>query len=222
MTPAQLLARALRADATRPLLTFYDDATGERVELSVATTANWVAKTANLLVDSLDVQPGDAVSVRLPVHWQATVVLLACWSVGADITDALPARLLVTSEDELPVESPADDVLALSLRPMGAGLLTPRADVVDYAAEVLSHGDVFTPIEESGQPLAAQAQAAGLPAGERVLLAAPYDDEDTIVQGLLAPLAVGGSVVLCRNLDESKLADRVATERVTRVLSRPA
>ena len=42
-----LLAELLRADAGRPLVTFYDDATGERVELSVATYANWVAKTSS-------------------------------------------------------------------------------------------------------------------------------------------------------------------------------
>ena len=47
--PPQLLDEALRRDPARPLLTFYDDATGERTELSVATFANWVAKTANLL-----------------------------------------------------------------------------------------------------------------------------------------------------------------------------
>ena len=45
LTPAGLLADALRADPGRPLITFYDDATGERVELSVATFGNWVAKT---------------------------------------------------------------------------------------------------------------------------------------------------------------------------------
>ena len=45
-TPADLLRSALAADPGRPLVTFYDDATGERVELSVATFANWVAKTA--------------------------------------------------------------------------------------------------------------------------------------------------------------------------------
>jgi len=36
-------------DASLPLMTFYDDATGERTELSGATLANWVSKTANLL-----------------------------------------------------------------------------------------------------------------------------------------------------------------------------
>ena len=49
------LAATLRTDPGRPLVTFYDDATGERVELSVATYANWVAKTAGLVQDELDV-----------------------------------------------------------------------------------------------------------------------------------------------------------------------
>ena len=39
MTPADLLDQQLRRDGTRPLLTWYDDATGERIELSVATAA---------------------------------------------------------------------------------------------------------------------------------------------------------------------------------------
>jgi len=130
--------------------------------------------------------------------------------------------LLVVSEDELPEQPTADDVLALSLRPMGAPLQTPRAGVVDYAAEVLAHGDVFVPVEESGQELADRAEAAGLSPGERVLVASAYDDDDVVVDGLLAPLAVNGSVVLCRNLDETRIAGRVETERVTRVLRGPS
>src|SRR2546423_15345338 len=82
-TPADLLRTAAGADSARPFVTFYDDATGERVELSVATLDNWVAKTANLLQDELAVEPGERVAVLLPAHWQAQGWLLACWSVGA-------------------------------------------------------------------------------------------------------------------------------------------
>ncbi len=46
-TFSDVLTRQLRADSGRPLVTFYDDATGERVELSVTTYANWVAKAAS-------------------------------------------------------------------------------------------------------------------------------------------------------------------------------
>src|SRR5688572_3007266 len=47
-TVSALFASAVAVDPTRPLLTWYDDATGERTELSGATLDNWVAKTANL------------------------------------------------------------------------------------------------------------------------------------------------------------------------------
>ncbi|MBK3590271.1 TIGR03089 family protein, partial [Streptomyces sp. MBT57] len=69
-TAADLLRSALAADPARPLVTFYDDATGERVELSVATFANWVAKTANLLQSDLAAEPGDRLALLLPAHWQ--------------------------------------------------------------------------------------------------------------------------------------------------------
>ena len=46
-----LLAPLRAGDAARPVVTFYDRATGERVELSGLTFENWAAKTANLLRD---------------------------------------------------------------------------------------------------------------------------------------------------------------------------
>src|SRR4051812_31192843 len=71
--PVDLLRRALAAEPSRPLVTFYDDATGERVEFSVKTFDNWVAKTANLLVDGLGAEPGAKVVLALPLHWQTAV-----------------------------------------------------------------------------------------------------------------------------------------------------
>ena len=46
-----LLDPLLAADPVGPRITFYDNATGERIELSAVTLANWAAKTANLLRD---------------------------------------------------------------------------------------------------------------------------------------------------------------------------
>ncbi len=43
-----------------PLVTFYNDATGERIELSAKSLANWVAKTHFLLLDELGLGPGDS------------------------------------------------------------------------------------------------------------------------------------------------------------------
>src|SRR3954447_24204783 len=81
-----LLADAVAADPARPLLTWYDDTTGERTELSGATLANWVAKTANLLVDGAGLAVGDTATVRLPPHWQTAAILLGCWASGVSIT----------------------------------------------------------------------------------------------------------------------------------------
>src|SRR5205085_489266 len=78
-------AAIVAVDPTRPLLTWYDDGNGERTELSGATLANWVAKTANLLVDGVGVVPGDAAVVLLPPHWQSAAILLACWSAGVTV-----------------------------------------------------------------------------------------------------------------------------------------
>ncbi len=83
----RVLEHQLRTDGSRPLVTFYDDATGERVELSVVTYANWVAKTAGLLEDELMVERGGTVLVDLPTHWLGPVWLGALWSIGAVVTD---------------------------------------------------------------------------------------------------------------------------------------
>ena len=69
----------LRANPMGPQITYYDDATGERIECSTVTLANWAAKTANLLRDELGAGPGTRVAVLLPAHWQTAAVLLGAW-----------------------------------------------------------------------------------------------------------------------------------------------
>ncbi len=83
-TPATLLAAVLAADPSGPLVTQYDDATGERIELSATTLDNWVAKTANLLQDG-GVESGARAAVLLPPHWQTAAILLGCWSAGLSL-----------------------------------------------------------------------------------------------------------------------------------------
>src|SRR3954464_16079887 len=108
--PAALLANVRTRNPSGPLLTHYDDATDERVELSATTLDNWVAKTANLLQDEFDVGPGSTVAVALPVHWQTAAVLLAVWSCGATVLDTAAedegglagADLVVAAQARLP------------------------------------------------------------------------------------------------------------------------
>src|SRR6476469_5902961 len=81
----QVLTGLLAHDPGRPLVTFYDDATGERTELSVTTYANWVAKVSSLLVEELDLERGGRLLVDLPAHWLGTVALGAAWNCGLEV-----------------------------------------------------------------------------------------------------------------------------------------
>ncbi|WP_240759323.1 TIGR03089 family protein, partial [Phytoactinopolyspora endophytica] len=120
-TPHDLLRTELSRDGSRPLVTFYDDATGERIELSVTTFDNWVAKTAGLLRDDLMADAGTRVGLMLPPHWQALVWAGACWALGACVVDNDDADVLVTGPETLDEATGADveEVVALSLRPLG-------------------------------------------------------------------------------------------------------
>ncbi|MFG2291052.1 TIGR03089 family protein [Streptomyces sp. NPDC048595] len=240
-TPADLLGSALAADPARPLVTFYDDATGERVELSVATFANWVAKTANYLQGDLAAEPGDRLALLLPAHWQTAVWLLACSSVGvvADVDgDPAAADLVVAGPDRLDAaRACSGERVALALRPLGGRFPQPPEGFADYAVEVPGQGDRFAPFapvdagsvalcvggeELTGSGIGARALAdagtAGLPDAPRVLSGLGYDTWQGLSYGLYAPLATGGSVVLCRHLDRlgaEAAATREASEKIT-------
>ncbi|GAA4607034.1 TIGR03089 family protein [Actinoallomurus liliacearum] len=237
--PVELLRGALAADPSRPLVTFYDDATGDRVELSVKTFDNWVAKTANLLVDGLGAVPSGRVALALPGHWQTAVWLFACWSAGltavpvgdgaipgdADIVAAEPARLAEAARS-------AVDVVGLSLDSLGAPLAECPPGVIDYAVEVRAYGDRFSggvldagaPVVEfagrtlTGTELLAEARALGTPEGSRVLTTVGFDTPEGLLKGLLGPLTSGGSVIICQNLDKTGLERRISVEHVTSVI----
>ncbi|MFE2248927.1 TIGR03089 family protein [Streptomyces lavendulae] len=240
-TPADLLRSALAADPGRPLVTFYDDATGERVELSVATFANWVAKTANLLQGDLAAEPGDRLALLLPAHWQSAVWLLACASVGvvAEVGgDPSGADLVVSGPDTLEeARACSGERVALALRPLGGRFPKPPAGFADYAVEVPGQGDRFAPFAPvdadapglvvGGEELSyaavverarADAAARGFGEGARVLSGLGYDSWEGLSSGLYGALATGGSVVLCRHLDRlspQALEQRTESERVT-------
>ncbi|MFF7204899.1 TIGR03089 family protein [Streptomyces sp. NPDC008141] len=240
-TPADLLRSALAADPARPLVTFYDDATGERVELSVATFANWVAKTANLLQGDLAAGPGDRLAQLLPAHWQSAVWLLACSSVGVTVEvggDPAEADVVVSGPDTLEeARACSGERVALALRPLGGRFPQPPAGFVDYAVEVPAQGDRFAPfapvdpaapalavggMELTGVQLVEKARTdaaeLGLVSGSRLLTGREYASWEGLSAGLFAPLAAGASVVLCRNLGElsqDNLDKRIESERVT-------
>ncbi len=226
MSVTEALFRPLLAgDRSRPLITHYDDAAGTRVELSVATLANWAAKTANWLTEEFDVEPGTDVAVLLPAHWQTAGILLGAWWCGTHVTtDTSSAAVVLTTVDNA---SPGNAVV--SLDPMGMGLRgDPPAGTLDYIAESRLFGDdylVLTDVPGSTPALAgltvddvvksASAQAHQ----ERVLSTMDWTFPDGVVSGLLAVLAGGGSLVQVSNPDAAKLQAHQDTERAARVLA---
>ncbi|MGW9413226.1 TIGR03089 family protein [Arthrobacter cupressi] len=168
--PAMNLMTALRSGhATSPRLTWYGP-DSERIELSGRVLDNWVAKTANLLQDELDAGPGISLRLELPAHWKSLVWALAAWQLGMELVlDGGPADLLATSApgDGGPGSGSGtaagegatagfDAVVAVPLAALAMrwpGTLPPG--VLDYAAEVRSHGDVFMPYAEAEPGLSA-------------------------------------------------------------------
>lgn len=142
----------------RPLLTFYDDATGERTELGAADLGSWSARAAALLRDGCGLHAGGTAAVLLPPHWQTAVVLLGAWSAGvavsfrpwatAGLATAAPRERLdavfvsrhrqASWLEEVPV---ARHRFVLGLAPGLAALDEVPAGYRDFAAEVVRHPD---------------------------------------------------------------------------------
>jgi uncharacterized protein (TIGR03089 family) len=228
-----ILDPMLRADPVGPRITYYDDATGERIELSGVTLANWAAKTGNLLRDELGAGPGSRVAILLPAHWQTAAVLFGVWWIGAEAVLAGPADLALCTAQRLDEADDAvsgGEVAVLSLDPFGRPAPDLPIGVTDYATAVRVHGDQIVPEPKPGPALCGRsvdevladcqssAAARGLTSGDRVLSGASWSEPAELVDGLLAIMAVGGSLVQVANADPAGQERRIETEKVTRVL----
>lgn len=207
------------ADPAQPFLTYYDCASGERIELSAVTTANWVAKTANFLIDELDAEPGCRVRLDLPSHWESFVWILSAWSVGAVLTDH-DADIAVVGPS---LEADEKIRVALSLKPLGLRFDSPPQGFIDYNAEVLGHSDHFQPFD----PPSGDAPAIDLgdviqnrdelfasvePVGRRVLL-----ESGTLLRDCTALVAAGrggGSLVIVAHASTVQ-RDKIAADERT-------
>ena len=222
----------LLALPSAPRITYYDDATGERIELSTVTLANWAAKTGNLLRDELGAGAGSRVAVLLPAHWQTLGVLLGIWFIGAEVVlgqgDCDVACCTVDRVDEADAAvAPTGDVVAFSLDAFGRPADGLPFDITDYATSVRAHGDQIVPERQTGPALngasvdetlaaaTASATARGLSAASRVLSTAPWDTAEAVVDRVLAVLTSGGSLVQVAHPDAASQARRREAEKVT-------
>ncbi|MFM6850523.1 MAG: TIGR03089 family protein [Terrabacter sp.] len=237
-TFAEVLAAQLRREPGRPLVTFYDHATDERVELSVTTYANWVAKAAGLLTDGVDLERGMSLRIDLPPHWLSTVFLGAAWTVGLRVTTSDDPDAVVCGPDSLDAWGPRAagmPVLACSLRPLGTRFTDPLPDgVLDVGVEIWGQPDGFVawdpptgddPATDSltqrelfaagRQPddLTAAVGSSLTDGGRLLSVADPASPPGTAT--FTEPLRRGGSLVLVRNPDPDRLDGVHDAERVT-------
>lgn len=234
----------------KPLLTWYDDHRDERVELSYRTFGNWVAKTANLLVDELGAGPGDRVGAVLPDHWRTPVVLAACWRAGVGVAaldpsspDPPPDGLVAAFVWEDHLTAVTDALGGIPVVAVGAELLGRGGHdlgrALSFARLVPSMGDHFDGgADPAGDALVAGGEAAtmadlleraaalaartGLGDADRLLSGRPLLTAGGAAAGLLAPFAAGAGVVLVGGLDPGRFWKRVADERVTVAVLDPA
>lgn len=227
-TPAELFNAFRTMEATSPRLTWYGP-DSERVEFSGRVLENWVAKTANYLVDELDGEPGTVVDVDMPLHWRSLVWLLASWAVGATAAtgggSGTSPDIVATTDPAAAWEraagaKPAPLVVAVALPALAMrwmGDLPPRT--LDYSGDVRSHADVFFPdaepspddtawshggVDTSYAELLAQEPGAAPQAPRRVLLQV-RDGWDAVVPAALNTWAAGGSVVLlCEGVEPTE------------------
>jgi uncharacterized protein (TIGR03089 family) len=226
----------------KPFLTWYDDRRGERVELSYRTFDNWVAKTANLLVDELGAGPGDRVGALLVDHWQAPIVLAACWRAGVGVVALDPGRpgpppgglaaafvreeLLAGAAEALegtPLVALTADLLGRATHDLGRALsfsrvvpsMADRFDAgPDPAGDALVAGDGAATMAGLLDRAAALAARTGLSDADRMLSGRSLLSVGGAVAGLLAPFAAGAGVVLGPDLAPGRFWKRVADERV--------
>ncbi|MFI5509564.1 TIGR03089 family protein [Mycobacterium sp. NPDC051804] len=226
-----ILDPLMASDPAGPRITYYDDATGERIELSTATLVNWAAKTGNLLRDELGAGPSSRVAVLLPAHWQTAAVLFGIWWIGAEVVTAGEADIALCTADRLGEADNAvgvGEIAVLSLDPFGKPAPDLPVGVTDYATAVRVHGDQIAPERHPGTALdgrsvadvltgaAAAATAQGVTADDRVMSSAPWRTPDELIANLLAVFSIGASLVHVTNPDPAAMDRRRQTEKITK------
>lgn len=215
-TPADLLTRLNREDSAAPRITCYDDlpgpTVGERIELSGRVIDTWVSKAANALQDEWGLQPGETVRLALRPHWRLLYWAWATWSVGATVElgdggGASPDLVVTDDLDRLVAGVPGVFVTRGALA-RSAGVELPGS-TMDEAAELASHGDDFTALDEpdeddtallvAGERLAygevvPALTGAGVEQDSRLQLVDP--SAETLLRTAVAVWAAGGSLVV--------------------------
>jgi uncharacterized protein (TIGR03089 family) len=222
MTPEQLFSDLLAAEPTRPFVTYYDEATGERSELSVRSLANWVAKTHFLLIDELGLGVGDAALVALPAHWLSVSALLGCLTAGLSLTsDPAQASVAFVAPGTVAAAAGVPDVYSIA----------PAPDSADYTTAVRPQPDAWSGVQPTAGPAdpwfdgrsrgdvvadaRARAGELGIGDGARLLSTRDWSGPSDWLDLLVLPVVIAGSVVYVHNAADDVIERRMQQERAT-------
>jgi uncharacterized protein (TIGR03089 family) len=247
--PTVDLAARMSAASGRPLITYVDDATGERTDLDAAALASWVARTASLLRDACQLHAGDRVAILLPPHWQTAVVVLGAWSTGLALSfrpwstaglrpatnDALDAVFVARNRVDSWLEEvpPARHRFVLGLGSGAADLDEVPYGYRDFLAAVRRQPAVapaywtVPPTDAAStdgttfQEWAGLARAVASSLGLRAGDRVPVDaaNDGHPASWLLAPLSVGASIYIRGSRDQARTSERIRSEGIDHAVS---
>jgi uncharacterized protein (TIGR03089 family) len=234
LTPEQAFDALLAADPGRPFVTYYDEATGERTELSAKSLANWVAKTHFLLIDELGLGVGDGALIDLPAHWVSVVPMLACCTAGLElVSSSATADVAFVSPASAGGADGVPDVYAIAPESAAVGFGAAVPDgTSDFVSAVRPQPDKWSTVRfgagdadpllggrtraETVDRACARAAELGVAEGARVLSTRDWTGPDAWCDTLFVPLVMRGSIVYVRNApDDDVIERRVAQERAS-------
>jgi len=215
------LSARTRRNPGAPLVTFIDQGSGERTELSATSLANAAAKIANALRDEYELEPGSRIALLLPVHWQLAAWLAGAWTAGMVVTTDSTADVDLVVTTAQAAAGLGRAAALVSLHPFGLPLVgaTP-AGTHDVTLAVRQQPDAYlfdTPpgsapallidaVEVSGQDVwdaaAGLARTWGLHASGRLLVTSEDLGRAELLAALAVPLAADAAVVLAPGATE--------------------
>jgi uncharacterized protein (TIGR03089 family) len=242
-SPEGLFAAIVAGQPSRPFVTYYDELSGERSELSAKSLANWVAKTYFLLSDELGLGVGDQAFIALPAHWISVPALLGSWTAGLSLSrDSGSAQVGFVEPVTVESASGIPDVYAIAPTAAARGfegvpghgsIGRAPAGSTDFVAAVRPQPDAWTSVHAPAGPddpgigartrseLVAEARQRaadlGLAPGARLLSTRVWREPGDWIDTLLVPLVLGGSVVIVANADDDTIERRLNQERAVRL-----
>lgn len=219
----KLLDHLLSTDPAAPRLTVYNETTGARLDFSAQTLDNWASKIANMLIEELDLTPGQAIAVDLPASWQAAVTVLGALAarIEPQLIDAehagSVAACFTTLERHDAWAAKGVETVLVSKDPFGRGIEESGGelpdDSLDFGPIVRFYGDQYfgdaPRLDEAVTPTTA----------ERVL-AQGWETYEQFTDAVLAPLAAGGSsVIVTGTASTERIAEIAENEKVTLQIS---